>query len=501
MICKLKLLTVLTYFTAVFLLSTSTFAIDSGSTTLNDAIRLEINSPFFKALNERVRQTSLQDIINRSYPDERGVSPRGIKYQILGNYFSAKFSDVRVETLDNRLKLSVGIHSINLHISKIKGKRGFIKTTCRKVDLYIGNKLVLPGTVLLTPVIEAGGISFKAEDVTFDIPEDEFVVVGPSSCSGILGGFLKRKLGEFLLTQRIHVVKRIHDRLQEAATQMGAIMANKLQTDQQFKLSSLGAISNQQSTVAQLYPNRLLLNSDGLSLSFAANFPVALPTKSFDHLSNFVLDDRVNRTNRWGFVGINPTLINTLLQLSLPVNGEFHLLTSQGNLDIDRFFNLEKFSEIIPDLINSNGTQQSIQAHYRFTAPPNFWINTGGLHLYLPTVELALHIWSGREWKPYYHFLLDINPETSILDDEGKIKIVISTSHITKVQGYWADGFPFKNQTVNHQLLAAEVTEILSINDNSLVLTTFSKPKLEFDGVSRRSEPAVTPSAFGLNLF
>jgi hypothetical protein len=470
-----------------------------SATAIDNALYVEVNAPFFNQLEREVRQRSLQDISQQKIPDERGVSDSGIKYEVNGNYFSSKFRDIAVITGENRLELEVGIGDVHLHVSELKGKKKFLKTVCRNIDLYIASQTTLTSRAIFVPQMVDGQMQFRVASVAFTIPESNFTVVGPSSCSGILGGIFKRKLKKFLLRQRVKVEERVRERILAAAQQVGQRIGEKFKTVKEFRLGILGSTIDP-TAVAKISLANLILNDQGMAMQFSAEFESDLPKGVRSDLAP-LLRSGVKRENQWGFIGINPNLINTLIGLAVPSQGEFRQVTGRGNLDMDAFFDADAFSELIPDLINLPGYNRSLQAHYRLLAPPRLWMDESRLKLDLPTVELLLMVWHEDEWQPYYHFFLDITPQIEFVDSGDQIKVMMTTLNDVVVHGGWELGFPLGRPEVNHQLLADIFKELLTMDDSLPVLATFDQPKVEFDGVSLRSETVLAPPFFGLTLF
>ncbi|MBT7670511.1 MAG: hypothetical protein HN623_13065, partial [Bdellovibrionales bacterium] len=306
---------------------------------------------------------------------------------------------------------------------------------------------------------------------------------------------------KLLVKQRAKVQQLVRQRLRQAATKMAERLSRKLQVAHEFKLGSLGDILDN-SAVAQLALERLRLSEQGMMVQFAAGLPAASSTFNLTTLKDeFFNDNLTSDPSRWGFIGINPSLINALVQLAIPVRGEFRQLTGRGNLDIDAFFDADALSELIPDLMNLDGGQRSLQAHYRLLSSPQLGIDQSGLFLKLPTIELLLMVWYEDEWQPYYHFLIDLTPELSFVDQGGEIKLQVATTRDVMVRGGWERSFPIGRPDVNHQLFGDILKELLSMDDSLPILATFKKPKIEFDGVSLRSEAVVTPPFFGITLF
>jgi hypothetical protein len=463
---------------------------------IDNSLYFRLDGRFFSELSNYILEEELQDIVNKPLPNERGERD-GIKYQINGIRHSVYFSSFSFAPHTNSLEFQVGVHNVHLHIDELKAKKNrILKTTCKNVDVYIAQNRPLIGRAIFAPTLRNNKIALNLTNLDFKIPEEEFHVSGPSSCSGMLGSIIKSQVKKFLKNQRTKLEKAVKKVLEKEIPEVEKKLNENIIYQEVVELGDWTDFTQKKIHIS-FAPHGLNIEEGLLEVYFSSSIS-EIEEKIFPtRIIPFAPSDK-----RLGFFGINPSIINSVYDIVFPPSMPFTELTNKGNAQVDEFFTVESFLEIVPDLGHLTSGEQRLRANFRLSSAPEITLVEEGLGLILkmPTFELQLMVYHSDSWMPYIRFFIDSSPEINIEQDTEHIQIKLTDIKDVTVTGQWEEGFPLANENVDNELFALYIKEIALLIGQKSPLVKFEIPEIELGQKILRPQLQIRRPFFGVEL-
>ena len=189
-------------------------------------LRLTLNSTGLDILAKEIKENSLESVKDAKLPDVREKVDYGIKVEARDLRYSVEFTHLKIYPQQGSLGLELGVKNIKIDVPRMKASKKVLvnlSTTCRNTQIKIAQSKTLNLSASLPLWVEDHNIKTKIEQVNFNIPNDQYRVVGPSSCSGGLGvGDLIRSIARDILKRsKQTIVDAVKDNLGRAERSLG----------------------------------------------------------------------------------------------------------------------------------------------------------------------------------------------------------------------------------------------------------------------------------------
>ena len=360
----------------------------------------------------------------------------GVDIEVSGMTYRIKVNDLAVVAVAEGLKLRVVIDHAIANAERIVFKKKVITTirsTCKDTEVRIGEEGTITLEVLLDARVNADGhVVLQERNVRLPVPEDQYKVKGPRSCSGDLGigSLIKFAVNKILDQARKKVEGALGDRIRDMMPGLSQSIDAQLHQTLPFDLAAFPTLPAKKLSLTTR-PTSLTISPNKLHVVMGAAVEEIGPSEyerllvdSYEELSWL---EKVASSDRFGTVGVNPDLANVLFKVVTPTQPEFFELSPDLSPQMGEFLNRGTLATIWPDLNAIDNSDYLMRAFVSLPRSPRIQLqNTSGtvtLRLLLEDFHLTFFVNRSGTWQRYSHLHIGVDAPVKVGIIDGVLKV------------------------------------------------------------------------------
>lgn len=447
----------------VGLISIDKFDLSANPMT-DRGLRLNLNSAGLELIATEIKNNSLESIRDAQLPKIKEMLEYGVKLEAEGLQYSIDFTHLRIIPLEGSLSLDLGVKGIKIDIANMKVSKKVLvnlSTSCKDTQIRIAHTKNLSLQASLPVWVDQYNIKTKIEHLDFEIPDDQYQVIGPSKCSGALGvgNLIKSIAHRILSSSKQKIVDAVKRKLKGAEERLAQELNQIAHQSFELRGSALPGLP-QMSLTLNVRPFNVDLDGHHLGIEFAVDTNNLLMVFAKQLGSKF--------SDRWtdqhiGAIGINPKVLNEAIADWLKYQKEGFDINSQAFPVLRGFLNKNVARNTWPNLPNLKLTSEDLLLKLEFFQAPRIVFDDGSNNLkMLADLILTFKIELDGSYVDYYH--LDLRLEAfAFLGLEGEvIKIGFTDIPSAEWKGGFSRGFQSDVNLVHHEVLEVLVHGLMT---------------------------------------
>ena len=406
-------------------------------------LRLSLNAAGLDILAKEIKENALEPVKDARLPDVNEKVDYGIRVEAKDLKYSVDFTHLRVFPQQGSLGLELGVKNIKIDIPRLRASKKVIvnlATTCKNTQIKIAQSKTLNLSASLPLWVEQDDIKTKIDQIHFEIPDDQYRVIGPASCSGKLGiGDLIRSIARDVLKRSkqtiIDAVKRnvnkaekgLEDELNKVAHQTldlrGSVLPGLPKIDLSLKVS----------------PFQVVIDGQRLGIEFAID--------AGKRLKQFQTAGGMQTWPSWseqhlGALGVNPDLLNEAIADWLERHPDGFNLSATDLPALKSFLKKELAVNAWPNLAYMDTSSNDLSLKLTFRKPPRIIFDEASNNLHIiANLLLTFGVELNGEWVDYYHLNLDLAAFAFLSLNGDLLEIGFVDVPNADWDGYFAEGF------------------------------------------------------------
>ena len=435
----------------------------SASPLTDRGLRLSLNTAGLDILAKEIKKNVLNSVERARLPDIKDKVDYDIDVEVKDLEYSVNFTHLRIFPQQGSLGLELGVKDIKIEIPSIKASKKVLvrlSTTCRDTQIKIAQSKVLTLSASLPLAVDQNNIETKIEHVQFQIPDDQYMVVGPGSCSGALGtGTLIKSVARNILKKsKQNIVDAVRDNLGKAEKGLEQELNRIAHQTLDLRGSVLPGLPKIDLAL-KLSPFDVMIDNQQLGIEFA-----------IDTSKNALKLHHKNPLHAWpswseeymGAIGVNPELLNEAIAdwLSRQPNGFY--LDDSDLPALAGFLRRGVAGNAWPNLALMNLTSDDLRLKLNFRKDPRIFFDESSNNLHIvANVVLTFEIELNGKWVDYYHLTLDLAAFAFIRLDGDLLEIGFTDVPNADWSGQFADGFDPELEHARREVLDIMVYGIM----------------------------------------
>ena len=431
------------------LLLASSFAIaetkKTTTPTLDQTLKLEVNSQGLQEIAAYINQTSLADIDNMSLPDVNDTVD-GVDVKASGLHLWASFGDTSLTANTDELQAVQQIIQIRVKADSIRMRKkvvgNWVSTTCDDTEIVAGQSESVQLDLKMNAGVSGRRIVLGERSTVFSIPESQYDVNGPRRCSGALGvGSLIRLVAQSVLkNSRGSIEDAVETKIKDLIPTVADNINNSI--IRRFEIDLGQAPLPATKAAAFTYPYAVNVRPGALAVTIGTEL------RSIAQMEE--LTDEMNADEEFttsgidiGAAGINPTLITEAFKTVFPRGTPWQPLDGENTPGLGDALDVSTAAGIWPDLNEIPLSSRKLNVAVRLAAAPIIAVNAQNsiISVEIPSLELMFKIQQNGQWRDYFILRINLRSGLAFTKSGQRLVLTLAGPKALRVSGNWAPGY------------------------------------------------------------